>query len=69
MSRIDARTQKKLLMEARKYFKDIQTQDDLNVEPQAGVVVLTKEHIMEWLQVFEDDRIWLDGCNHATVKR
>lgn len=70
MSRIDARSQQKLLKEARKYFKDLQQPlGDVSLEKKKGGIVLTQEHILEWLEVFADDRIMLDGCNHATVKR
>ena len=59
MSRVDIKLQMKLLKEAQKYLKDVK---------QASGVVLTQEHISEWLQVFYDDLIMLDGCNHAKVK-
>ncbi len=59
----------RLLKEARKYLKDVKPIDDVALEKKQGAVVLTQEHIMEWLQTFEDDRIRLDGCNYATVKR
>ena len=69
MSRIDARIQHRLVTEAKKYLKDVKHvgNDDLKGENKG--IVLTQGHIEEWLQVFADDRIRLDGCNHATVKR
>jgi len=60
MSRLDIKVQISLLKEAKSYFK--------NVEEKKGVV-LTQEHIMEWLEVFYNDRIMMDTCNQATVKR
>jgi len=59
----------RLLKEARKYLKDVKPIDEMNLEKKKGAVVLTQEHLFEWLQTFDDDRIRLDGCNHATVKR
>ena len=61
MSRLDIKVQISLLKEAKSYFK--------NVEEKKGAVVLTQEHIMEWLEVFYSDRIMMDTCNQATVKR
>ncbi|HID92343.1 TPA: hypothetical protein EYP45_04475 [Candidatus Peregrinibacteria bacterium] len=61
MSRLDIKVQISLLKEAKSYFK--------NVEEKKGAVELTQEHIMEWLEVFYSDRIMMDTCNQATVKR
>ncbi len=69
MSRLDIKTHLKLLKEAKRYLKDVKPASDLDYEQKKGAVVLTQEHIFEWLQTFEDDRIKLDGCNFATVKR
>ena len=69
MSRIDVRFQQKLLKEARQYYKKVKPVADVTVERKKGAIVLTQEHIHAWLEVFADDRIMLDGCNHATVKR
>jgi hypothetical protein len=69
MSRLDIKVHQELLRESKKYLKDIQSLDDISFEQKKGGIELTEEHIFEWLQVFYDDRIMLDGCNHATVKR
>jgi hypothetical protein len=69
MSKLDVKTHLRLLKEAKGYYKDAKTADRIHTEAKKGAVVLTQEHIMEWLEVFYDDRIMLDGCNHATVKR
>jgi len=69
MSRLNMKMHMKLLKEARKYLKDVKPIDDIALEKKKGAVVLTQEHIFEWLQTFEEDRIKLDGCNFATVKR
>ena len=69
MSKIDARVQHKLLIEARKYLKNVKPVGDVALDGKKEGIVLTQEHILEWLEVFADDRIMLDGCNHATVKR
>lgn len=69
MSRLDIKIHQELLKESKKYLKDLQSLDDVSLEQKKGGIVLTEEHLFEWLQVFYDDRIRLDGCNHATVKR
>jgi hypothetical protein len=69
MSKMDVKTHLRLLKEAKSYFKEASTAKRVHPETKKGAVVLTQEHIMEWLEVFYDDRIMLDGCNHATVKR
>ena len=69
MSRINMKVHQKLLKEAKRYLKDVKPISDTALEQEKGAVVLTQEHIFEWLQTFEDDRIKLDGCNFATVKR
>lgn len=69
MSKVDAKVQLKLLKEARKYLKNVKPVSDSDLETKKGGITLTQEHIAEWLEVFYEDRIMLDGCNHATVKR
>lgn len=69
MSRLDITTQVTLLKEARVYFKDVKPVGDITLEKKKGAVVLTQEHIAEWLEVFYDDRIKMDTCNEARVKR
>lgn len=70
MSRVDARVHHKLLVEARKYLKNVKpVVGDVISDGKTGGIVLTQDHIMEWLEIFAEDRIMLDGCNHATVKR
>lgn len=68
MSRLNIQTHSKLLKEARKYLKDVKPVSDIGFEKKGGIV-LTQDHIFEWLQIFEEDRIKLDGCNFAVVKR
>ncbi|UCN00864.1 hypothetical protein LCX93_02810 [Sulfurimonas sp. SWIR-19] len=60
MSRVDIKVQISLLKEAKSYFDNVKQKD---------TVVLTQEHILEWLEVFYDDRIKMDTCNEATVRR
>ena len=62
MSRMNVQTHLKLL-------KDVKPASDIAFEEKKGAIVLTQEHMVEWLQVFEEDRIKLDGCNFAVVKR
>lgn len=50
-----------LVKEAEAYFKEMQTSKEKGI-------VLTQEHIEEWLQVFYDDRIRMDTCNQASVR-
>jgi hypothetical protein len=69
MSRLNVQTHLKLLKEARKYLKDVKPASDIALEEKKGAIVLTQDHLVEWLQVFEEDRIKLDGCNFAVVKR
>ena len=69
MSRLNTKMHQKLLKEASKYLKDVQPVNDTVFEQKKGGIVLTKEHMVEWLQIFEEDRIKLDGCNFAVVKR
>ena len=69
MSRLNVKTHMKLLKEAKKYLKDVKPVGDTSVEQKKGAIVLTQDHMVEWLQIFEEDRIKLDGCNFAVVKR
>jgi len=69
MSRMHIKAHMKLLKEARKYLKEVKPLGDSRLEKKKGGITLTQDHMMEWLQVFEEDRIKLDGCNFAVVKR
>ena len=69
MSRINMKIHEKLLREAKKYLKEVKPVDETYFQVTATPVALTQEHLFEWLEVFEEDRIKLDGCNFATVKR
>ena len=68
MSRVDMKVQISLLKEAGVYFKELQAFGDLGFESKKEGIVLTEEHIYEWLEVFYEDRIRMDTCNQATVK-
>jgi len=68
MSRLDMKIQKSLLKEAGAYFKEIQPEKEVSFEEKRGAIVLTEEHIFEWLEVFYEDRIRMDTCNQASVK-
>ena len=68
MSRLDMKGQINLSKEAKMYFKDVQPVGDTNLEKKKGNVVLTEDHIREWLEVFYDDRIRMDTCNQASVR-
>ena len=52
MSKLDLKVQVNLLKEARMYLKNVKPVSDNNVENKKADVVLTQEHIMEWLEVF-----------------
>jgi len=69
MSRLNMKIQMELVKEAKIYLKDVRLNNETGFEQKKGAVVLTQAHIEEWLQVFEEDRIKLDGCNMAVVKR
>ena len=68
MSRLNLKAQVNLLKEARMYFKDVKPLSDTNLNGKEGAIVLTEEHIQEWLEVFYDDRIRMDTCNQASVR-
>jgi hypothetical protein len=69
MSKLDLKGQIYLLKEAKTYFKDVKPVSDKSLEMHKGDVVLTQDHISAWLEVFYDDRIMMNTCNDATVKR
>ena len=69
MSKLDVKVQISLLKEAREYLKNVKPVTDIHLEQKKGDIVLTQEHIMEWLEVFYDDRIRMDTCNQASVKQ
>lgn len=68
MSRVDITTNVNLLKEAGIYFKGVQQVSDGSLEKSREPVVLTQEHIIEWLEVFYEDRIRMDTCNQASVR-
>lgn len=68
MSKLDVKVQTSLLKEAKMYFEGVKLVDDANIKPEKDPVVLTQEHIYEWLEVFYDDRIRMDTCNQASVR-
>lgn len=69
MSSLNIKRHLQLLKEAEEYLKDVKPESDTSFEQKKGGITLTQDHIIEWLQVFEADRIKLDGCNFAVVKR
>jgi hypothetical protein len=68
MSRVDMKVQISLLKEAGVYFKELQPMGDMSLESKKKGIVLTQEHIYEWLEVFYEDRIRMDTCNQASVR-
>ena len=68
MSNLNMKVQMTLLKEARMYLKDVKIADESVSKAQKSPVVLTQEHIYEWLEVFYEDRIRMDTCNQATVR-
>jgi len=68
MSKLDIGVQVSLLKEAKMYFKDVKPVKDSCLEKKKADVVLTQEHIFEWLEVFYDDKIRMDTCNNASVR-
>ena len=68
MSKLDLKVQVNLLKEARMYLKDVKPVSDTSLEKKKGNIVLTQDHIMEWLEVFYDDRIRMDTRNQASVR-
>ena len=69
MSRLNVKMHMQLLKEAKSYLKDVQPESNISVEKKKKGIVLTQDHMVEWLQIFEEDRLKLDGCNFAVVKR
>lgn len=67
MSRVDMKVQVSLLKEAGLLFKDLKPTTE-TAEKKAEPIVLTQEHIYEWLEVFYEDRIRMDTCNQASVR-
>lgn len=57
-----------LLKEAKRLLNKADW-DHINTESKKPISTLSEEDIFDWIQIFEEDRIMLDGCNHATVKR
>ena len=68
MSRLDIKGQINLFKEAKMYFKDVQPVSDTSLQAKKEGIVLTEDHIREWLEVFYDDRIRMDTCNQASVR-
>ncbi|SFV57827.1 hypothetical protein MNB_SM-4-1125 [hydrothermal vent metagenome] len=68
MSKLELKTHMKLLKEARGYMKNVKPLSGAALDTRKGNVVLTEEHLAEWLGVFYDDRIMLDGCNKSKIK-
>ncbi len=68
MSSINPLMHKMLLTEAKKLLKKADL-EAIEKGTKEGGMMLTEEDIFDWIQVFEADRIMLDGCNHNTVKR
>lgn len=69
MSRVDMKVQMALLKEARVYFKNLEPVSKLELEQSKAPITLTKDHLVEWLEVFYDDKIKMDTCNEARVRR
>lgn len=67
MSRVDMKVHISLLKEAGVYFKDLKPMIE-NTREKQEPIVLTQEHIYEWLEVFYEDRIRMDTCNQASVR-
>lgn len=68
MSRVDMKVQISLLKEAGVYFKELQAVGDVAMQTKKEGIVLTQEHIYDWLEIFYEDRIRMDTCNQASVK-
>ena len=69
MCGLNIKTHMRLLKESKQYLKDVKPDNETTLGQKKGAIVLTQEHMIEWLQLFEEDRIRLDGCNFAVVKR
>lgn len=67
MSKLNIKVQKSLLKEARMYLKDVKP--SIHTREDKADIVLTQDHLYEWLEVFYEDRIRMDTCNQASVKR
>lgn len=73
MSRVDMTVQANLLKEAGAYFKNLKslsetTEVSEKLESKKEPIVLTEEHIYEWLEIFYEDKIRMDTCNQASVR-
>jgi hypothetical protein len=66
MGKVDFKVHADLLKEAKVYVENLKQFDSLR---EKDSIVLTQEHIMEWLEVFYEDRIMMGTCNQAVVKR
>ena len=69
MSRLNVQVQTSLLKEAKMYLKDVKPTSKINLEKKKDGVILTQDHIMEWLEIFYEDRVLMDTCNQARVRR
>ena len=62
-------TAENILKEAKEYLKNVKLVSDIHLEQKKDTIVLTEDHIREWLEVFYEDRIRMDTCNQASVKQ
>ena len=69
MSRLNMKVQITLLKEAQSYFDNVQPVSRADIHTKQEDIVLTQEHIEAWLEVFYEDRIMMNTCNEAAVKR
>jgi len=69
MSKLNTKVMTQLLKESEMYFEALVPVSDVSMVEKKRAVVLTKEHIDVWLEVFYDDLIMMDTCNNAKVKR
>ncbi len=73
MSRVDMKVQANLLKEAGAYFKNLKSLSETTLKSESSEskkepIVLTQEHIYEWLEIFYEDKIRMDTCNQASVR-
>jgi|GEM_PF-2018786 len=70
MSKLDTTGQLYFLKEVESYFKELQApKSETIVAKQDRNVELTQDHIEAWLEVFYEDRIMMNTCNEAKVRR
>ncbi|MBN2815527.1 MAG: hypothetical protein JXQ67_02505 [Campylobacterales bacterium] len=69
MSKINMNVQLNLLKEAGVYFREMQVANRIIPDAKKEGILLTQEHIEEWLEVFYEDRIMMDTCNQSHVRR